>query len=101
MVIYRIPSTQCSPALYQGRLHTTDKEKVKIENIFHLNSHHCYHNGWIQIKIWSQESIYMPSKIGQRSSIMHKLCGIHLQGYIKLSDICHFFVLNGGVIVLW
>ena len=91
-MIHRIPSTQCYPALYQGRLHTTDKEKVKIENIFHLNSHHCYHNGWIQIKIWSQESIYMPSKIGQRSSIMHKLCGIHLQGYIKLSDICHFLL---------
>ena len=91
-MIHRIPSTQCSPALYQGRLHTTDKEKVKIENIFHLNSHHCYHNGWIQIKIWSQESIYMPSKIGQRSSIMHKICGIHLQGHVKLSDICHFLL---------
>ena len=46
----------------------------------------------IQIKIWSQESIYMPSKIGHRSSIMHKLRGIHMQGYIKLSDICHFLL---------
>ena len=26
------------------------------------------------------------------SSILHKLCGIHLQGYIKLSDICHFLL---------
>ena len=92
MLIHRIPSTQCSPSLYQGRLHTADKEKVKIENVFHLNSHHCYHNVRIQIKIWSQESIYMSSEIGQRSSIMHKICGIHLQGNIKLPDICHFLL---------
>ena len=31
-------------------------------------------------------------KIGQRSSIMHKICGIHLQGNIKLPDICHFLL---------
>ena len=41
VVIHNTACTHDSQALYQGRLHTADKEKVTIENVFHLNSHHC------------------------------------------------------------
>ena len=40
-VIHNTACTHESPALYQGRLHKGDKEKAKIENVFHLNSHGC------------------------------------------------------------
>ena len=61
MVIHRIPSTQCSPALHQGRLHTADKEKVKIDNVFHLTSHCCQLIFWIHINVCASEANFVIS----------------------------------------
>ena len=44
MVVHNTACTHESQALYQGRLHKGDKERAKIENVFHLNSVTFPHN---------------------------------------------------------
>ena len=61
MVIQNTACTNDSPALYQGRLHTADKEKVKIENVFHLTSHCCQLIFWIHINVCASEATFVIS----------------------------------------
>ena len=61
VVIHNTACIQDSPALYQGRLHTADKEKVKIENVFHLTSHCCQLIFWIHINVCASEANFVIS----------------------------------------
>ena len=61
VVIHNTAYTHDSPALYQGRLHTADKEKVKIENVFHLTSHCCQLIFWIHINVCASEANFVIS----------------------------------------
>ena len=55
VVIHNTACTHDSPALYQGRLHTADKEKVKIENVSFVASKMFNKNQNQNLSIWGQQ----------------------------------------------
>ena len=61
VVIHNTACTHETLALYQGRLHTEDKEKVKIENVFHLASLCCQQIFWIHINGCAREANFVIS----------------------------------------